>query len=315
MSAPLVSVCMPVSRSAAEIGRSLDSVLAQSLGDVEVLVGDDGGHGREVVERAGDARVRYRRNASPLGFAGNHEALLREARAPLIAFLHDDDRWEPAYLEHAVRALERSPRAGLALTAHRELPGGAVAAHLPSGSHADALPLLLADAVRLLPSATVLRREVLADVRSPWPPLSCGDMVLYLDAAAAGWGVAVVGEPLVAYVRHPGQLSADDTRFREDLAELFELYRFEQPAVERLRRHRVAGARLSVARAHLRAGRPDAARASVAQARDAERSRRTRVEGMALIGLSRRPQLLRAVLRAWYAIRGVPPTTGAWEPR
>jgi hypothetical protein len=140
-------------------------------------------------------------------------------------------------------------------------------------------------------------------------------MVLYLDAALAGWGVAVVDEPLVAYVRHPGQLSAEEARFRADLAELFELYRFAQPAAERLRRHRVAAARLSVARAQLRAGLPEQARASIAQARAAQRSRRTRLEGAALIGLSRRPRLLRAVLRGWYALRGVPPTARASESR
>ncbi len=311
MSAPLVSVCMPVSRSADEIARSLRSVLAQTYADFEVLVDDDGDAGQRVVEQLADARVHYRRNEPPRGFVANHEGLLERAQGELIAFLHDDDTWAPDYLETAVRTLADDPAAGLALTAHRELPSGAIAPHLPAGGHADALALLLADRVRVLPSATVLRRAVLADVRRPWPHLSCGDMVLYLDAAVAGWGVAVVSEPLVSYTRHPGQLSADDLRFRDELAQLFELYRFEAPAVERLRRHRVATTRLSVARAQLKAGDAAAARASVARAQAAERTLRTRAEGAALRALGRRPRLLRAVLRGWYAVRGVPPTTAS----
>jgi glycosyltransferase involved in cell wall biosynthesis len=306
---------MPVSRSATEIARSLESVLGQTFADVEVLVDDDGEAGRAVVERAGDPRVAYRRNDPPRGFVGNHENLLARARGELIAFLHDDDTWSPDYLETAVRALDAAPAAGLALTAHRELPSGRVAPHPPAGVQARALTLLLGARYRVLPSATVLRRAVLADVRSPWPRLSCGDMVLYLDAALAGWGVAVVAEPLVAYVRHPGQISASELRFREDLARLLELYRFDDPAVERLRRRRAASAWLSVARARVKAGEADAARTALVHARGAGDDVRVRAETAALRTLSRRPRLLRLALRAWYAARGIPPTTEAAPPR
>jgi len=315
VSAPRVSVCMPVSRSATEIARSLASVLDQSFDDVEVLVDDDGDAGRAVVERAGDPRVAYRRNDPPRGFVSNHEGLLARARGELIAFLHDDDTWSPAYLETAVRALDADPAAGFALTAYRELPAGRIAPHPPAGAHTRALPLLLGARYRVLPSATVLRRAVLGDVRSPWPRLSCADMVLYLDAALAGWGVAIVAEPLVAYVLHPGQISARELRFREDLARLLGLYRFDDPTVERLRRRRAASAWLSVARARVKAGDGEAARAALAHARAADDDMRVHAEATALRALSRRPRLLRLALCAWYGVRGVPPTTEAAPPR
>lgn len=299
---------MPVSRSSVDVARSLGSVLEQTFGNVEILVSDDAGYGREAVKQACDPRVRYQHNSSPLGFIDNHKALLAQARGALIAFLHDDDHWEPNYLEEAVLRLEASPDAGFVLTAHRETPGGSASPYPQAGCYANALPILLDERVRLLPSATVMRRTILADVRNRWPPLSCGDMVLYLDAASAGWGVAVIDVPLVTYTRHPGQISAKDTQFREDLAQLLELYRFKDPTAERLRRHRLAMTRLSIARAHLKTGHPAKARASVAHARTAERSVRTQVEGMALLALGQRPSLLRATIRAWYAIRGVPPT-------
>jgi glycosyltransferase involved in cell wall biosynthesis len=305
---PLVSVCMPVSRSTAEIARSLAGVTSQTLRDLEIVVSDDSGNGRAAVEQIGDPRARYWHNQEPLGFVGNHEAALNRARGSLLAFLHDDDAWEPTYLARAVQALESSPEAGFVLTAHRELPGKTVSPHPPAGFHAAALPILLGDRFRLLPSATVIRRPVLAKTRRPWPDLSCGDMVLYLDAAMAGWGVTIVDDPLVAYSRHPGQLSAEDIRFREDLASLFELYRFEDPAVERLRLRRLSRTRLSIARAHLKAGRTAQVKADVESARAAERSTRGRLEGTALLFLGDHPSLLRMTLRAWYVVRGIPPT-------
>jgi glycosyltransferase involved in cell wall biosynthesis len=299
---------MPVSRSVAEVTQSLNSALGQSFRDIEVLVSDDVGHGRQAVDRADDERVLYWRNSPSLGFTGNHEALLGRARGQLIAFLHDDDRWEPSYLDEAVRRLAASPAAGFVITAHRETPDGPASSHPPSGCYADALSVLLDPQVRLLPSATVMRRAILPDVRRPWPSLSCGDMVLYLDAAVAGWGVAVIDTALVHYARHPKQISADATGFREDLARLFELYRFDDPAVERLRRSRLGMSRLSAARAHLRTGRHRDVRANVADARAARPGARSCLEGAALIALSQRPTLLRATLGAWYVIRGVPAT-------
>jgi glycosyltransferase involved in cell wall biosynthesis len=299
---------MPVSRSVAEAMPSLRGALAQSFEDCEILISDDGGQLGGAVEQLQDARVRYHHNSPPLGFVGNHEALMARARGRLIAFLHDDDIWAPSYLQEAVSRLDASPTAGLVLTAHREAPSGDVSPHLRAGCYANALPILLEDRLRLLPSATVFRRAILTDVRSPWPRLSCGDMVLYLDAAVSGWGVAAVDAALVSYARHPGQISADNLTFREDLADLFELYRFNDPVAERLRLHRLAISRLSMARAHLKADRMIDARVQVARALTAERSLQTCSEGLVLNTLGRRPRLLRASIRAWYFIRGIPPT-------
>jgi hypothetical protein len=315
MSTPLVSVCMPVSRSAASVTRSLSSVLAQSLPDIEILIGDDAGYGRDAADRADDPRVCYRHNSPSLGFIGNHEKLLADARGQFIAFLHDDDRWERDYLEMAVQGLQACPDAGFVLTPHREVPGEAVAPHPPAGCYEDALSVVLNGDIRVLPSATVLRRAILGDVRHPWPPLSCGDMVLYLDAAAAGWSVAVIDAAPVTYARHPGQISAQEIRFREDLAQLFELYRFSDPEVERLRLSRLVSSRLSLARAYLKAGNPACAQANVARARSVEHGSRARIEGMALTTLSRHPHMLRQCLRAWYAVRGLPATASDARPR
>ncbi|MDQ8043356.1 MAG: glycosyltransferase family 2 protein [Patulibacter sp.] len=112
---PLVSVCMPAHRDSAFFRDALASVLAQTMADLEVVVGDDsGGDLRAAVEAAGDDRIRYIANPTQLGFARNHEATIDQARGTYVAILHDDDLHHPTYLERMTAVLEADPEVGLA---------------------------------------------------------------------------------------------------------------------------------------------------------------------------------------------------------
>ncbi len=108
MSAPLVSVIVPLYNKGATIARTLTSIRAQTFRDFEVIIVDDGSSdaGVEVVEGFQDDRLRLvsQPNAGP-GAARNHG--MAEARGPLLAFLDADDEWLPQYLERSVAALER----------------------------------------------------------------------------------------------------------------------------------------------------------------------------------------------------------------
>jgi hypothetical protein len=102
-----VSVIIPLYNKAPYVGRTLDSILAQTFRDFEVIVVDDGSTdaGAEVVACCPDPRVRLLRqdNAGP-GAARNRG--LAEARGTYVAFLDADDEWLPAYLEKSVALLE-----------------------------------------------------------------------------------------------------------------------------------------------------------------------------------------------------------------
>src|SRR5215469_16732357 len=98
-----VSVIIPAYNKGRWIGRALDSVVAQTYTDYEVIVVDDGStnDGPNVVTNYGDPRFRLMRqlNAGP-GSARNHG--LAEAKGELVAFLDADDEWFPCHLEDSV---------------------------------------------------------------------------------------------------------------------------------------------------------------------------------------------------------------------
>ena len=107
---PAVSVVIPTRNRAALLRRALDSVLAQSFHNHEILVVDDASEdGTAEMVRGLGVAVRYLRQEACLGAATVRNRGLREARADLVAFLDDDDEWLPSKLERQVAALRPLP--------------------------------------------------------------------------------------------------------------------------------------------------------------------------------------------------------------
>lgn len=97
----LVSIIMPAYNAASYISQSIESVLAQSYQNWELLVVDDCSSDKtiEVVNSFGDKRVRCLRNQVNSGAAVSRNRALREAKGRWIAFLDSDDVWAPLKLE------------------------------------------------------------------------------------------------------------------------------------------------------------------------------------------------------------------------
>jgi glycosyltransferase involved in cell wall biosynthesis len=111
MTVPTVSVIIPLYNKAATISRTIESVLTQSMANFEVIVVDDGSSdaGPHLVREVADRRIRLhcQPNAGP-GPARNAGLLL--SRAPLVTFIDADDRWDPVFLQTAVRVLDEYPQ-------------------------------------------------------------------------------------------------------------------------------------------------------------------------------------------------------------
>lgn len=115
---PAVSVCMPTYCGARTITSAIDSVLAQSFTDFELIVIDDASPDDTVgvVAACDDPRVKLLRNTRNLGPQGNWNRCLDEARAPLVKLLPHDDLLHPHCLQQQVQALSSPDAADVALT-------------------------------------------------------------------------------------------------------------------------------------------------------------------------------------------------------
>jgi glycosyltransferase involved in cell wall biosynthesis len=108
---PLVSVIVPAYNAAPYLGGALDSLRAQTVRDLEIIVIDDGSSdGTAAIARrhaADDPRVRLISHAKPSGRpASARNAGLRVARGTYIALLDADDTCIPTRIETQVRAME-----------------------------------------------------------------------------------------------------------------------------------------------------------------------------------------------------------------
>ena len=112
IASPRVSVVVPTKDRPALLSDAVNSVLSQTMSDLEIIVVDDCSQppvDAAKVNGGGDKRLRTERLSVPAGavVAKNRGAAL--SRAPILAFLDDDDLYTPGYLEQALRALERYP--------------------------------------------------------------------------------------------------------------------------------------------------------------------------------------------------------------
>ena len=109
----LVSVGIPVYNGERYLAETLDSLLAQTLTEFEIVISDNASTDRtpEICRcyQAKDCRIRYSRNDQNIGEAPNFNRAVELSRAPLFHGGAYDDLYEPSFLERCVDALERDP--------------------------------------------------------------------------------------------------------------------------------------------------------------------------------------------------------------
>lgn len=115
----MISVVIPVYNKVRYIERALNSVLAQTCQDFEVIVVNDGSTdgSEKVVEHYLDQRIRlvHQENA---GVSAARNRGIAEARAVLIAFIDADDEWLPEFLGTILRLYRMFPDCGAYATAY-----------------------------------------------------------------------------------------------------------------------------------------------------------------------------------------------------
>jgi glycosyltransferase involved in cell wall biosynthesis len=194
---------MPALDADATIVEAVESVLAQTMGELELIVIDDGSRApvAEVLAAIRDPRLRIVRRRRNGGTARARNSGLRLARAPFVSQLDADDLWEPGYLEAVLPCFE-DPGVGLAYA-------NAPILHHPDG-HEDYIgdPAIhprdrfpeLAEANPIPCPTVTFRASALRGIGgwSGWMK-SVEDWNLYMRLAAAGWRFAYVHRRLARY--------------------------------------------------------------------------------------------------------------------
>ncbi|WP_247729229.1 glycosyltransferase family 2 protein [Halovivax limisalsi] len=216
--------------------RAVDSVLAQTHDPVEVVVVDDASRvpARDVLAEAIEQsrtdgvgapieRFEVVRFESNRGGAAARNAGIEAASGAYVAFLDDDDRWDPAKLDRQVDRLEAAPAGvGVCYTGVVQVgdSGGRTAVSRPTHDGDLTKTLLVRNVVGTI-SSVVIRREVVEtvgglDERFP----SWQDWAYYLRCSDA-YRFCAVREPLTIRHNAGDQLSGDYRTKRAESAPLF----------------------------------------------------------------------------------------------
>jgi len=114
---PLVSICLPVFNGEPHVREAVASVLAQTYGNLEILVFDDASTdaGMAALQAFQDPRIVIRRNERNLGPEANWNMAMAAAMGKYIKLFHQDDLLAPDCLALQVKALEERSEAVLAI--------------------------------------------------------------------------------------------------------------------------------------------------------------------------------------------------------
>ncbi|MEP0871647.1 glycosyltransferase [Trichocoleus desertorum AS-A10] len=112
---PLVSIIIPVYNGEKTIQETINSVLAQTFSDFELIVINDGSQDKtlEVVSEIQDPRIKVFSYPNA-GLSATRNRGISHSQGQFIAFLDADDLWTADKIEAQLKALQDNPEAGLA---------------------------------------------------------------------------------------------------------------------------------------------------------------------------------------------------------
>jgi len=221
---PLVNVCIPTFNRRGYLTEAVESVLAQSFGDFELVISDNASTDdtAEAVLSFGDPRIRYFRNDRNIGAPANWLNAVTKAIGRYCVIIGDDDRWAPTLLEQLVPPLDDNPDVDVAFSDFWliDTDGRVLAARsdqcsqdygrasLQPGRHKPFLDLAL-HAQALLTTCALIRRERMLSLGALNPQASgvVLDYYLFARIALAGRGAFYVPERLAYYRAHPQSAS------------------------------------------------------------------------------------------------------------
>ena len=208
---PPVSVIIPTYNQARFVAETVESALAQTYPNVEVIVVDDGStDGTQTVLATYLEKIHYIRQENR-GLSGARNTGFLSSHGDYLLFLDSDDLIPPDKLALHVPLLEAEPGFGLVYSAWQQIneDGTRVLGEVRPNKQGQLLKELLRRSFFFFASAAVVRRECLEkvglfDESLPWGE----DADMWLRMARAGYAFGYLDRPLLQYRIHAHSMTA-----------------------------------------------------------------------------------------------------------
>ncbi|MEM6986011.1 MAG: glycosyltransferase [Pseudomonadota bacterium] len=223
MSAPRVSVLMPVRDGGWWLLEAVASLRAQTVREWELILVDDHSSDGAIAALPGDRRIRVVANAR-CGIVGALNTGLAHCSAPFVARLDADDRMRPDRLERQLDCFAADPTLTVVASRVRAFAG---AEPVPDGmrrylawqnrllDHRSLVANAFVEAPVTHPSVT-LRTDALRALGGYRVTSWAEDFDLWLRARAAGWRFHKLMAPLTGWRDHSLRLTRTDARCNRD---------------------------------------------------------------------------------------------------
>lgn len=215
MSAPLVSIVLPVYNGEKFVAEALESILEQSHKPIEIIGVNDGStdNSVEVIKRYPEVLLISQENG---GAASARNKGMAYCKGEYVAFLDHDDRWEPDKVQIQVSYLESHPDAGFVLGTQRiflepgaELPDGVPRKNIGERTVAAGT------------GTTMIRRSVFEKV-GPFNTdfINGEDTEWFVRAIELGYGFGVAEDATIQRRYHGGNATYDVAEMRKSLLKI-----------------------------------------------------------------------------------------------
>jgi glycosyltransferase involved in cell wall biosynthesis len=206
-----LSIILPTYNGAYYVGQQIDSILAQTFADFELIISDDASSDQtcEILDDYArrDPRIKIRKQGCNLGFKRNFEFLLREATGRYVALADQDDIWLPTHIELLMKSIGNSLLAcgncelvdSNGCTLGRTMKGEAGLEFIPTDMESQFHHLLYNNFVQ---GCTALISKRLIDLALPIPENVRFHDYWLASVAALTSPIVYVDETIVKYRQH-----------------------------------------------------------------------------------------------------------------
>lgn len=216
----MVSVIIPSYNASLFIRQTIESVLAQSMPDIEIVIVDDGSIDDTIKIIQGlaakDSRIRYIIQEHG-GVSNARNKGIMESRGEYIAFLDHDDLWLPQKLEKQLALFARDSQLGLVFSKEAIIDQNGAIKGFTGGTGRPQRGYVFKDLFRgyFIPISTVLMKRGVFDQLDEWflESMEMAEEVDLFLRVAYKWKIDYCEEVLAFWRMHPN----NDSRLRREL--------------------------------------------------------------------------------------------------